>query len=211
MRLILMRHGKPKLDLEALRGHWMTAAEVAELIDRYEQSGLDEAFDCPVAQRSLAAQSRLALVSPLPRTQQSLARLELGVESCTDPVFLETVMAKPRLPYGLRWIRLPVLTWFSLLRLGWYLRLLNGKESFSACRKRAEQAAMSLESAVRSHDTVLLSGHGLFNVLIGKALIKRGWQQIQTNGHGYWAMTVYDLAKGEEEPPAVHDQGPGSP
>ena len=73
----------------------------------------------------------------------------------------------------------------------WLLGYSANSESFKAAKARTKQAADKLEALAAEHGAVLLAGHGLFNRLLAKKLINRGWNGPKSPASGHWGYGVY--------------------
>lgn len=194
-KIILMRHGKPELDFDGSYGRWLSSNAMARLIDAYQDARLAEPFLVPDDTLSLAHMADYAFTSPLARSFESLVALRLDVEFLADPVFAEASMPAPALPSFLGRLPLPVIVWSALLRLFWWLGLMDGKESYQRCQLRAERAVHLLQKQFLSHDTLFLSGHGFFNHMLIRALKRHGWTvTAQKSGSrpGYWSCVLLE-------------------
>jgi broad specificity phosphatase PhoE len=203
-RIILMRHGQPEFDFDGAYGRWISAEAMCELIDGYTETSLVQPQYPPDRTKHLAQSAHYAISSPLPRAIESLLALRLNIEFATDPVFAEVPMARLVLPSFLRKLPLPVIVWSVLSRVLWWLGLANGEESYKASMLRARIALGKLEAAVEHHNTILLSGHGFFNHMLGKQLKQLGWREqsdmVKGSGaHKYWTCKIFDKVLPEQE------------
>jgi hypothetical protein len=108
-----------------------------------------------------------------------------GKHFVRDPLFIEAPLPPPPLP---SFIRLKPSTWGFLARTAWwFFRHHEGQETRREAEKRAEAAAERLLAAANEGATVLVLAHGFFNLMIGRALKRRGWRQIEGRGYKYWA------------------------
>ena len=53
-------------------------------------------------------------------------------------------------------------------------------------------AAAKLEAIADGGQSVVVLAHGFFNVLIGRALIKRGWRRTLREGYKYWSTRRFE-------------------
>ncbi len=203
-RIILMRHGQPEFDFDGAYGRWISSEAMCELINGYTGSSLAQPQFPPDQTKQLAQNAHYAISSPLPRAIESLLALRLNIEFTTDPVFAEVPMARLVLPSFLRKLPLPVIIWSVLSRVLWWLGLANGEESYNASMLRARIALGKLEAAVEHHDTILLSGHGFFNHMLGKQLKQLGWRELpdmekSSRAHKYWTCRIFEKVPSEQE------------
>lgn len=196
-RIILMRHGRPSLDLDGAYGQWLSAKVLAPLIDEYETADLMVPQAAPTPTQELASTAHYAIVSPAPRALSSFLSLRLPVEFLTDADFREAPLVRPFLPRFLKSLPFPLLVWAILLRLIWWAGLANGKEGYRASRARAQIAAAKLEQAAHEHEIILLAGHGIFNHFLAKRLKAQGWAEQRELDNtparsGYWSCMIFD-------------------
>ncbi|MGJ8528437.1 histidine phosphatase family protein [Maritalea sp.] len=195
MKIILMRHGRPEIDLDALRFRWVTANEFGQVIRAYETGDLAEDSTPPNLAVNSANAVNAHFCSDLERAKTSCKRLGLDQNVSIDPMFSEAGM-----PFTEgRILRLPILMWSILFRLGWLFGFHANAMPFREIKLRAAQAVDLLIEAAEQHQDILLVGHGIFNRLIGSELDKRHWTLIAANGEGYWSQTVYELGN----PPSI--------
>lgn len=178
MKIILVRHGKPKMPPAS----FIKASEFGQWIRAYDMSVLDEQQGIPEALCSLMSDCQTVVCSDLPRSIASAQLLGQQVRQ-QDAVFREA-----ELPYFcLSVIRLPVDVWLVLFRLLWLFGFSKHGESYRESKIRAYQAAQLLQQLAIRHGSVVLVGHGVMNRLIRKALIHDGWQCSAITGKAYWS------------------------
>jgi broad specificity phosphatase PhoE len=180
MDIILVRHGRPQPSASSpaprrgLRG-WEAGLE---------QAPLDQTLLPPPGLTALAASAGCIMTSPLRRSVESATLLAPGRTVLCEPLFVEAGL--PVTP-GAPDIR--PRHWTVLSRIAWVLGWSRAREPWPAARRRASLAAARLAELAREHQSVLLVGHGLLNLLIQRALRAAGW-----TGGGwraeYWSYVV---------------------
>lgn len=82
--------------------------------------------------------------------------------------------------------------WTTTSRVKWMLGggKKKGIETFSQARKRARQAAHTLDDASAQNPKVLLTAHGMVNRYIKKNLEKMGWRVVADTGSDYFGTTI---------------------
>ena len=56
----------------------------------------------------------------------------------------------------------------------------------------ADLAAGKLVDLTANGQNVVVLAHGFFNVLIGRALVKRGWRMTLREGYKYWSTRRFE-------------------
>lgn len=183
-----MRHGRPDLDLDELRGQKFAPIEVASILADYEKSELaDDVFPSPEA--VAAANACVShFTSTLRRALTSAERLGFIETVQVNAVFAETPMPHTR------WGRpkLDALTWSVAFRLAWLVGFSQNGEPISEAKQRAAEGAVLLENSATQTGSSFLLGHGIMNRLLGSELKRKGWQKVLSNGSKYWSHVVYE-------------------
>jgi broad specificity phosphatase PhoE len=179
--IVLARHGEPalsrriRLSAEGYRRWWAAYEEGGILADQTPPSGLLE----------LARGADHIFASTRKRAIETADALVQGKHFVRDPIFIEAPLPPPPLP---PFIKLRPRTWGVLARTAWwFFGHTEGQESKGQASVRAEHAAERLIAAAEDGGTVLLLAHGFFNVMVGRALKRRGWRQSEGRGYRYWA------------------------
>jgi broad specificity phosphatase PhoE len=180
-KIILMRHGQPKL----VATDKMSALDMKEWIEHYNRSEITSQ-PVPDASMQLAATATVIVSSNAPRALTSVQALGL------KPALVDALFGEAQLPYG-HWKlpRLSPFTWAFILRVLWLCGYSRSVESVATARMRASTAAQRLQSLAASDGPVLLLGHGFMNRMIAKQLVADGWTRQKRNGNQYWSATVY--------------------
>lgn len=147
------------------------------------------------------SQDCLVYCSNLRRAIESASVLAVAERACVDSLFQEAGLGPLAAP---RWIRLPISAWTLLARIAWFMRVSDGPESVDQARRRAQEAAIRLDSDAREHGHVVVVGHALINALISGELRLLGWRGPRRPGRQYWDQTTYVHA-GPTRPPAQSD------
>lgn len=186
MQIVLVRHGKPDIDIKDIR-----AAQLADWVQQYNSADLLPGSTPPTALLDLA-QHGVILCSDLKRSQQSAQRIleqHRGIEQrlTGHSIYREIDLPKLHFPSP----NFSPATWVVVFRLLWLLGLSRQCESFFAAKKRAQFAGRQLELAAQQHGSVMLVGHGLFNRFIAKALRQRNWLGPTHTGSLHWDYAVF--------------------
>ena len=180
MEIILLRHGKPTLELKGR----INSADFKKLTVTYALSGIK---DEPVKQLKNYFKSHYIVCSDLERSIQSAKKLQVNEIHLVDQLFKET-----EIPYfELSYFMLPVTAWLVLFRIMWLFGFNKNGESFKAAKLRAKQAADKLIALAEENQKVLLVGHGLLNRLIAKQLRNNNWIGPVSPGKKHWEFGVY--------------------
>jgi broad specificity phosphatase PhoE len=74
----------------------------------------------------------------------------------------------------------------------WYFNHHEGQETRRDAERRADKAAaMLIELAAEGQD-VVVTAHGFFNFMIGRALRRRGWRMTASQGYKYWSTRRFE-------------------
>ncbi|WP_155400615.1 histidine phosphatase family protein [Vibrio nigripulchritudo] len=188
MRIVIMRHGRPELDLDALKKQKFSSLKLGEIVEQYEQSALEKSQTIPHSSLAISQSCQFALSSDLPRAIGSIEKLGMKEIHETDAVFRESP-----LPYfNWSWPFLSFFTWAVALRVLWLFGFATNGESIKTARARAQTGAGKLHQYATEHRSVFLLGHGIMNRLIAKELSSKGWKKVESNGENYWSYSVYE-------------------
>lgn len=183
MQIVLMRHGKPKIN-KHLR---LNAAEFCAWVEEYNASGIDTELTPPPRAIEQAIQCAVTVCSHLPRSLESARALGIGHIGVCDPTFRE--MDMPHIKW--RFPKLPLSMWLVLFRLAWAFGYSTNVESFKAAKERARRCAEHLADLASAHGSVLFVGHGSLNWFIAKHLKSMGWLCSEKPPRKYWEYSVY--------------------
>lgn len=188
MKIILMRHGRPELDLNGFKSQKMSPIRVGDIVAEYKNTALAIDSMPPVKALEVSKNCVRAICSDLPRAVDSINRLEISGGISIDPEFRESSM-----PY-LKWEKphLSFFSWCVIFRLLWLLGFAKNGEPIHIVKKRAKGCAIKLFEGQNSDDTVLLLGHGILNRFIGSELKKRGWTKINNSKDQYWSYVTFE-------------------
>lgn len=184
MRIILLRHGAPKIE----RDLQLSASEFGRWVSDYNAAGIDD--DCRPPPCSIEQANRCAFVvcSDLPRSLASARALGVDNIGAGESLFREMSMPHANWPFP----RLPLPLWPVFFRLLWALGYsANAEESFKQARGRARACSERLAELASEHGTVLLVGHGSLNWFIARHLKKMGWSGPNKSPRKYWTFAVY--------------------
>ena len=181
MEIILLRHGKPTIELQGL----IKSSDFKNLTAAYAKSGIK---DAPVKDLKDHFNSHYIVCSDLARSIESAKKLELNEIHLVDQLFKET-----DIPYfELSFLKLPVTVWLIIFRVLWLFGFKQNGESFKAAKIRAKKAATKLIILAEENHKVLLVGHGLLNRLIAKQLRNNNWTGPTSPGKKHWEFGRYN-------------------
>jgi broad specificity phosphatase PhoE len=180
--IVLARHGEPalsrkvKLNAAGYRTFWAT----------YEVLGLLPGQTPPDTLVGFVERCGVLVASTRLRSIESAQALANGRTFAREEVLIEAPLPPPNWP---SWIRLSPRLWGFYARFWWwFFNHHEGQETRSQAEDRADRAAaMLIDLAGRGEDVVVLA-HGFFNFMIGRALRKRGWKMVTSEGYKYWSM-----------------------
>lgn len=183
MEIVIIRHGKPKIEP---RGS-VTAWGFGQWVDAYNKTGIDDTHAPSPSAVSIAKVCSAVVCSNLPRSIESAKALGVKNIEVQDPLFRECEMPHADWLYP----KLSVLGWSVVFRILQMLGYSSNAESFKEARERANLCALRLSDLARKHESVLFVGHGSLNWLISKKLLRMGWVGPKNAGRRYWEYGVY--------------------
>jgi broad specificity phosphatase PhoE len=183
-RIILIRHGKPHIDVAPKKSHH----GFRDYIDEYEAAGLDPTDAPPEELQDLLGELSSIYTSDRKRSHESAKALASNAELIADPLFVEAPLASPRIPL----LKMKVTKWAVVSRVLWYAGFHPRIETYFRAKRRARQAADILMARARADGTAVLVAHGYFNYLIGVTLRRRGFRQTGTHKARFWNAVMYE-------------------
>jgi broad specificity phosphatase PhoE len=187
MRIVLVRHGKPDIAINPRTTHH----GFRRYIDAYEEAGLHPKSLPPDELQALVAELDAVFTSDRPRARHSARALAPNAELIADPLFKEAPLASPPVPL----LRMRVPAWAIVARVLWHAGFHPGIENFRKSKRRAAEAADILVERARTDGRAVLVAHGYFNLIIGRELRRRGFQQSGSHRVKYWNAVIYDLGE----------------
>ncbi len=179
-RIILVRHGEPDLPIsEKIRGR-----EIPLFLEAYNKAPLKPSSH-PSDKLIYYAQNATVFCSDLPRSLASAKRCSV-IPKRIDPLFAESI--PPHFQSHL--LRLRPKTWLILSRMLWMGGFSLHGESLSSTRQRAVKATEILVGEAKKRDTILF-GHGLFNIMIARELLKKGFKGPKVPARDFWDYGIY--------------------
>jgi len=189
VKIILLRHGKPEVDLYALLKESFSPADLEGLLTAYNLASLSQDDELPNDAKVLVQNGSVIVHSDLPRSRDSAKAIAIkNISTHSDSIFRE-----PDLPF-VNWKqpKLWLFIWFLLFRFLWIFGYSNNAESISMAKERASRGAEKLKEYAKKYDTVILVGHGFINRFIAKELLATGWTGPKNPGNKYWEYGVYE-------------------
>ena len=183
MEIVLLRHGKPKVELSG----YLSAMELKKLVVDYALSSIT---DVPIEKLKIRFSNHYIICSDLPRSIESAKKLSLKNIHISDALYRETDIPH----YDRFFLKLPATLWLILLRIMWRFGFSQNGESFLKAKNRSKQAAEDLITQAKKNKKIIVVGHGLMNRLIGKELEKKGWCTSERVGKRYWEYRSYTLS-----------------
>jgi broad specificity phosphatase PhoE len=184
--IVLARHGEPALSRKVR----LNAAEYRQFWASYEVLGILPGQTPPAALSRFVEACGTLVASTRLRAIESAQRLAPGRNFDRHEILVEAPLPPPNWP---SWLRLSPKLWGFFARFWWwFFNHHEGQETRRQAERRAGQAAeMLTELAAEGEDVVALA-HGFFNVMVGRALKRRGWRQVSSEGYKYWSMRRYE-------------------
>ncbi len=181
--ILLVRHGEPESVATRLTSH-----EFSTWLETERDRGLVAASQPPDSTKRSLSEIQCVFTSDASRSMQSAILLASGITAIANPLFQEVPL--PRV-FTVSNFRLSVQTWMIIARILWMLGHGDAPESRAQAKLRARDAVDVLVGDAHAYGAVALVGHGVFNMLIGQELRRRGWSGPSRPGVRYWDSTVY--------------------
>lgn len=185
MEIVLVRHGKSLW----MENKPIMCQEFKNWVEKYDEHGVVEEKAYPEETLQKARAAKMVFTSDLKRAVASAKLLTPNTALVSHSLFRETELPIPSLELG--GLKLRANIWAVVLRCLWFGGYSKGCESLGDAGKRAEKAAARLVEYAKEYHTVVLVGHGFFNRLIGKELLKMGWTSKGRTSSKHWASTPY--------------------
>jgi broad specificity phosphatase PhoE len=184
--ITLARHGEPALSRKVK----LSAEEYRDFWARYEIGGLLPGQTPPTMLAGFVDQCSVLVASTRLRAIESAQALAKGRSFAQEALLVEAPLPPPPLP---AWVRLSPKLWGFFSRVWWwFFNHHAGGESRAEAEVRADAAAAKLADLATSGEDVVVLAHGFFNVLIGRALRKRGWRMTLREGYKYWSTRRFE-------------------
>jgi hypothetical protein len=184
--IVLARHGEPALSRKVR----LSAAEYRDFWARYEVLGILPGQTPPPTLRQVVERAGTLLSSTRLRSVESATVLAGGRKIVQHEMLVEAPLPPPPWP---AWIRFSPRIWGFLARIWWwFFNHHEGQETRASAEARADGAAeLLIDYATRGEDVVVLA-HGFFNFMIGRALRRRGWRLVSSQGYKYWSTRRFE-------------------
>ena len=184
--IVLARHGEPAISRKVR----LTAQGYREFWATYEERGLMPGQTPPADLCQRTQTAHVLITSTRPRAVESAQALAPGREFPRDASLIEAPLPPPRLP---GFLRFSPKIWGFLARVWWwYFNHHDGQESRAQAEARAAAVAQRLEAIAQAGEDVVVVAHGFFNLMIGRALVKRGWAMFKSPGWTYWSVRRFE-------------------
>ena len=182
--ITLTRHGEPALSRKVM----LTAQEYRDFWARYEVGGLLPGQTAPPMLAGFIEKADVIVSSTRLRAIESAAVVAGGRPVLREPLLIEAPLPPPNWP----WRMSPRLWGFASRSLWWFLNQHHGEENRAQAEARADLAAGKLVDLAANGQNVVVLAHGFFNILIGRALVKRGWRMSLREGYKYWSTRRFE-------------------
>ena len=184
--ITLARHGEPALSRKVR----LTSAEYREFWARYEVMGLLPGQTPPQDLTAFVERCDVLIASTRLRAIESAAAVGRGKAFAREEFLIEAPLPPPRWP---NWIRLSPRMWGFFARFWWwFFNHHEGQETRKEAEARADLAAAELAAIAADGRDVVVLAHGFFNLMIGRALRRRGWRQTLREGYKYWSTRRFE-------------------
>ena len=184
--IILSRHGEPDISRKVR----LSAAGYRSFWASYETMGIIAGQAPPPELGRLAAGAATLVCSTRLRSVQSAQALAPEREFTRHQILVEAPLPPPNWP---SWIKASPRVWGFLARFWWwFFNHHEGQETRRQAEIRADRAATMLEELAASGEDVVVTAHGFFNFMIGRALKRRGWRLSLSQGYKYWSTRRFE-------------------
>lgn len=163
---------------------------MGEWIRAYDASPLAEHSKPALELQKLARDCKFIVCSDLSRSIESAEQIGKNKILLKSPQFSEAGMPYPNNVA----LNLHPLAWAVIFRILWFLGYSSNAESYGSTKLRAEKASRKLVQLSKEHGHILYVGHGIFNRLIVKELLKNGWRGSKRPSREYWGFTNYEIS-----------------
>jgi broad specificity phosphatase PhoE len=168
----------------------LSAQEYRDFWARYEVGGLAPGQTPPRRLSGFVDACDLLIASTRLRAIESAHVAGAGRAFVQEAMLIEAPLPPPPFP---PWVRLSPRLWGFFSRFWWwFFNHHAGEESRGEAEARADRAAAKLEGLAGEGQEVVVLAHGFFNVLIGRALRKRGWRMTLREGYKYWSTRRFE-------------------
>ena len=186
--ITLARHGEPALSRKVR----LNSGEYRDFWARYEVMGLLPGQTPPAALSRWVDACDILIASTRLRAIESAHAVGRGRAFEREALLVEAPLPPPPWP---KWVRLSPRLWGFLARFWWwFFNHHEGGETRRQAEARADQAAAKLEGLAAEGRDVVVLAHGFFNVMIGRALRRRGWRMTFREGVKYWSTRRFERA-----------------
>jgi len=184
--IVLARHGEPALSRKVK----LSAREYRDFWASYEIMGLLPGQTPPALLSGFVATCDVLISSTRLRAVESAQALANGRAFAQEALLIEAPLPPPNWP---DWIKLSPRMWGFFARFWWwFFNHHEGEESRRQAEARADAAAARLAELAATGKVVVVLAHGFFNVLIGRALRRRGWRMTLREGYKYWSTRRFE-------------------
>ncbi|MBV7504828.1 histidine phosphatase family protein [Bacillus sp. sid0103] len=187
MEISLIRHGRSRFT----DNKPISCEKFIDWMEQYDSHGVFEENSYPTETLEKIRSAAAVLTSDLKRSIESAGILNPNRKARINPLFRETELPTPSTDYG--GLKLNPTIWAVLLWCLWFSGYSRNCESIGDAEARARRAAKVLIKYAHEHNRVALVGHGFFNSLIAKELIKAGWRGKKTTSLIHWDCTTYSF------------------
>ena len=186
MEISLIRHGKSK----STENNRITCQAFIDWVKKYDHNGVFEENSYPKETLNKIAAANIVITSDLKRSVESAKLLNPNIKVISVPLFREIELPTITKLWG---VKLKPRIWALILRCLWFGGYSRGCESLSNAKGRAKKASELLVKYAQEHTSVVLIGHGFFNMLIAEELQKTGWKGKRKTSSKHWNCTTYSF------------------
>jgi broad specificity phosphatase PhoE len=183
--ILLARHGEPALSRKVR----LTAAGYRDFWAKYEVGGLAAEQAPPPELIDFVAKAHVLISSSRRRSVESAHIAGQGRAFEQYPMLIEAPLPPPPWPF----VRLSPKIWGFWSRFHWwFFNHHGGQESRGQAEARVDEIVALLTGWAEEGKDVAVVAHGFINFMIGRALRRRGWTMIKSQGFKYWSTRRFE-------------------
>jgi broad specificity phosphatase PhoE len=180
MKILLIRHGKPKISNPFL----VNANSFKDWLTQYKNSSIMINKKLKSIEKRVKEYDRV-YSSSLNRAKQSANLYSNNVEE--NKLFNEA-----EIPIYNFKIVIPLSLMLFLSRFLWFLNFKIKVENIHRYRERVKIASNFLIDQANTNNSIALFGHKLFNMFVSRQLIENGFKKNVINNSKYWHAEEYE-------------------
>ena len=181
-QIILIRHAKVDID----NSKKINSFSLQKWVNDYDTAPIQQENQPPKETVAFTQNADVVLTSTLRRAIDSAEVLGVEVHE-QNSLFNEAGIPEVKIPF----LEFKPKTWLVILRGLLLLGLGKKDTSLKVSKSQAREAAQMLLALSDNNESVVLVGHGGMNWLIGKALMREGWELEGKASNKNWGASIF--------------------